>query len=198
MSKSIILALSISLFSGCSEPEPTDHYYQVGKAHRNAGPYWETEMTIPNPTGGETSAYVYSSISSDDLRDVVNRVNKVSKFVSKEVTAMGVSEQCSNETIINIYSVTSDKINDPKVMTFLPSDSELPDGVFYYGLTTFAWPFPIGYTFVCSDCVKGEKDETMVHELAHFWLMLCGHGEDRASHDIPEMLEEVYMTTIEE
>ena len=200
---SILLVTSTLLSCGSSDilntvteiinPEPDAHYYRVGKTHRNTGPFaWESKSYVEDPNGNRAIGYVYSADSRLDSTRVTNQVVEISRYVTESLKELGQVDDCSDESLINVYFVSKDTINDPETMVFL-TDPAMTNHRTLYGLTTLAMPFPITASYICSDCEEFTQDELIVHELTHAWLLLCGHGDQRFSEDLPEMLEADYV-----
>jgi hypothetical protein len=172
-------------------PEPDQHQYRVGKTHRNVAPFaWQTRLTVDDPNGNSGIGYVYSTDHSLISAEVTDRVAAISRYVTNSLKDLG-QDQCPKESLINVYFVPKDTINDPEKMVFLTDRSQSNHKTFF-GLTTIAMPFPITASYICSDCIEYTQEALIVHEIAHAWLSLCGDRESARSEYLPEMLEADY------
>ena len=196
MIKRLSLVLVTSTLLCCNplkslNPEPDQHYYRVGKTHRNAQPFvWETKIKVDDPNGKSILGYVHSSDPNLISTELTNQVVEISRYVTKSLKVLG-QDRCPTESLINVYFVPRDMLNDPEKMVFL-TDRSKTNHKTLFGLTTLAMPFPITASYICSDCVKYKRETLIVHELAHAWLSLCGDREFSLSEKIPEMLEADY------
>jgi hypothetical protein len=196
MIKNLSLLLAISSLLCCNplkshDPEPDSHIYRIGKTHRNTGPYvWNSTINIDDPTGKSMRGHVYSADPKLSMIRVTNQVVEVSKYVTNSLSALG-QDQCPTESILNVYFVPKDTINDPEKMAFL-TEPGITNHKTFFGLTTTPMPFPITSSYLCSDCEEIGQGELIAHELAHAWLRLCGDDEFSFSEEIPEKLEADY------
>jgi hypothetical protein len=173
-------------------PEPDQHYYRVGKTHRNAGPYvWSNKTYVDDPNGNRMIGYVYSADTDLDSTRVTNQVIEISRYVTSSLKELG-QDNCPTESLINVYFVPKDTINDPKKMAFL-TNPDMTNHKTLFGLTTVAMPFPISSSYICSDCEEYRQEALITHELSHAWLSLCGDRELALTEDVPEMLEANYL-----
>ena len=201
---SLVLATTTLLCCSCSpqdvlkstaellNSEPDQHYFRVGKTHRNVMPFaWSNQTSVVDPNGIRAISHVYSTDSRLDSTRVTSEVVEISRYVSDSLSELGQVDDCSAESLINVYFVPKDTINDTEKMVFL-TDPAMTNHRTLYGLTTSAFPFPITASYICSDCEEFTREEIIVHELTHAWLLLCGHGEQMLSEELPEMLEADY------
>lgn len=184
---SLLACNPVEFFSG----EPEDHYYLVGKAHRNAGPYvWDTEISLSDPSAVDQITYVRSADASVDKSKALRQIREASEYITTSLNELGQND-CVDESIVKVYFVPKKTLNDPKKMAFVTEESAFEENEFF-GLTTMMTPFPITSSFICSDCEESKREALIVHELSHAWLTLCGDFELMKGEDIPEMLEEDY------
>jgi hypothetical protein len=204
---SLVLATSALLCCSCScdpqdiltstaellNSEPDQHYYRVGKTHRNVMPFvWSNQSSVVDPNGNRAISHVYSTDSRLDSTRVTSEVVEISRYVTDSLSELGQVDNCSDESLINVYFVPEDTINDPQTMVFL-TDPAMTNHRTLFGLTTLSFPFPISSSYICSDCEEFTREEIIVHELTHAWLSLCGHGDQMFSEELPEMLEAAYV-----
>jgi hypothetical protein len=196
MIKNFSIALTISALIGCNSvgiinSEPDQHYYRVGKTHRNVGPYiWNSKSYVDDPNGNRTIGYVYSTDDRLDSTTVTRQVVEISRYVTDSLKELG-QDNCPIESLINVYFVPKDTINDPEKMVFI-TEQAMTNHKTLFGLTTSAFPFPITASYICSDCEEYDQETLIVHELTHAWLLLCGDSDLALTEDVPEMLESEY------
>ena len=178
--------------TGCGiSPEPDAHYYRVGKTHRGLKPFIGNNMImLDGPSGISNQVYVYTTDPNLSITSATSHITEVASFVTSSLGALG-QNKCPNDSLLNVYFVTKDTINDPEKMLFL-TDPDMTNHKTIFGLTTVIFPFPITSSFICSDCEEIGQEELIVHELAHAWLSLCGDTEFAYSEEIPELLEAEY------
>jgi hypothetical protein len=197
MIRNLSLVLSCSILLGCNPlttlapAEPDAHYYRVGKTHRNVGPFvWKNQIAVDDPTGSSMLGYVYFTDPNLNTLRLTHQVVEVSRFVTSVLRDLG-QDECPTESLLNVYFVPKETINDPEIMEFL-TDPEATNHKTFYGLTTIIYPFPITASYICSDCDELGLDGLIAHELAHAWLALCGDNEFAWTEEIPEMIEADY------
>ena len=196
MIKNLSLILSIGTLLGCNtiddiNPEPDAHYYRVGKTHRSVGPFLGNNMImLDDPSGKSTQVNIYTSDPDLSITRATSHITEVASFVTNSLSSLG-QNKCPNDSLLNVYFVTKDTINDPEKMLFL-TDPDITNHKTFLGLTTVIYPFPIASSFICSNCEEIGQEELIAHELAHAWLSLCGDTEFAYSEEIPELLEAEY------
>jgi len=198
MIKNFSTMMTIGALLGCNvvegiSSEPDQHQFRVGKTHRITGPFvWNSKSYVEDPNGGRTIGYVYSADSNLDSTDVTRKVVEISSYVTNTLKELG-QNNCPAESLINVYFVSKETINDPEKMVFL-TDPEMTNHRTLFGLTTMAMPFPITASYICSDCDEYSQEALITHELTHAWLSLCGDRDLARGEDLPEMLEAEYTT----
>jgi len=193
MIKSFSIALIIGTITCCNtsdvvNSEPDQHYFRVGKTHRNTGPFvWNNKVYVEDPNGNRTIGYVHSADDGIDSQGATQQVIEISRYVTESLEKLG-QVNCPTESLINVYFVPKSTINDTEKMSFI-TDPGMTRHKTLFGLTTVAKPFPITASYICSDCEEHSQEALITHELAHAWLSLCGEPEFAYGEELPEMLE---------
>ena len=124
---SLLACNPVELFSG----EPKDHYYLVGKAHRNAGPYvWDTEISLSDPSAVDQIAYVRSADASIDKNKALGQIREASEYITASLNELGQND-CVDESIVKVYFVPKKTLNDPKKMAFVTEESAFEENEFF-------------------------------------------------------------------